>query len=73
MKEEEIKEPFCGACVAAPLALIGVGAGAYGGSSRKHHKRTKKIVFWVGMISVVISLAIAAYYLWFKKDCTECA
>lgn len=68
----ETKEDFCGACVMVPLAFAGAGASAYGASgSKKQHKKTKKIVFWVGIATIVISLAIAAYYLWIKK-CQDC-
>ena len=66
------KESFCGACAAVPLALLGIGVSAYGGSSRKKYRMKKKIIFWSGLIFTVLSLVIAAYYLWFKKDCEDC-
>lgn len=66
------RENFCGACLAIPFAFAGAGASAYGANSKKKHKKTKKIVFWVGIITTVIALIIAAYYLWFKKDCSDC-
>lgn len=69
---ENVIEEFCGACLAVPLAFAGVGASAYGtDSSRGKHKQQKKIALWVGIISIVISLLIAVWYLYFSK-CTNC-
>ena len=68
--ENDMKEDFCGACLAVPLAFAGVGASAYGANgSRKNYKKTKQIVLWVGIISIVLSLIIAFYYF---KNCKEC-
>ena len=67
----DIKENFCGACVALPLAFVGVGASAYGTGSRKKHQTQKKIALWAGIISIIISIAIAIYYLYIKK-CSNC-
>ena len=69
---KDVIEGFCGACLAVPLAFAGVGASAYGSSnSRSAHKKQKKIILWSGIISVIISLVIAIYYLFFSK-CTKC-
>ena len=69
---EDIKEPFCGACLAIPFAMAGVGASAYGGSnSRGDHKKQKKWALWGGIFVVIISIIIAIYYLRVKK-CVDC-
>lgn len=68
---ENVKEEFCGACLAIPFAFAGVGASAYGASSRGHHKKQKKWAIWGGIAVIIISILIAAYYLWIKK-CTDC-
>ena len=65
----EIKEPFCGACVAGIAALA--GAGTAGGSSSAKNKKTKKIIFWSGITITILSILILIYLLFFKK-CTEC-
>ena len=71
-KEKEIREDFCGACLAVPLAFAGVGASAYGsGGSRKKHKSQKKIAMLVGIISILVSIGVAVYYLYIK-DCSNC-
>ena len=63
-------EEWCGACLAVPLAFAGVGASAYGAdASRKNHATRKKIAFWGGIVSVILSLAIAVYYL---MSCDRC-
>lgn len=74
-KNEDIKEEFCGACVAIPLAFAGVGAGVYGSSSsRGSYKNKKKVMMWSGIISIffiIISIIVAIYFLCIKK-CKEC-
>lgn len=66
----DVKEGFCGACVAVPLAMIGAGASAYG-SGNGSHDQTKTIVFWAGVATVIISTLVAIYFL-FIKDCKDC-
>jgi Na+-driven multidrug efflux pump len=69
-ENKDVKEEFCGLCMAVPLAFAGVGASAYGtSSSRGKHKSKKKIALYVGIIAIIISLIIAAYY-WFS--CKKC-
>jgi hypothetical protein len=67
--KREIKEPFCGACVAGITALAGAGASA--GSSRVN-KKSKKIVFWIGITVTIISIIVMCYLLFIAK-CKECA
>ena len=69
--KEDTKEDFCGACLAVPLALIGAGAGAVGSNQKGKHKKTKNIMMWGGIATVVISILIAIYFLWIKK-CNDC-
>ena len=66
---EDIKEDFCGACLAVPLAFAGVGASAYGANSRKSYKNAKLIALWGGIISIIISIIIVIYYL---NTCSDC-
>ena len=67
---QDIKEDFCMACMAVPLAFAGVGASAYGANnSRGSHKRSKKIALWGGVITIVLSLIIAIYYMTSCKTC----
>lgn len=69
MKErEETKEEFCGACLAIPAALAGVGAAGVGAKKGSHDKM-KKILLWGGIAVTVISAAIAIIYLVRCKDC----
>jgi hypothetical protein len=68
-KKEEIKEPFCGACVAGIAALA--GAGTAGGSRGAKNKKTKKIIFWVGAGITLASILVLIYLLCFRK-CGEC-
>lgn len=68
-QKEEIKEPFCGACVAGIAALA--GAGTAGGSSGAKNKQTKKIIFWIGVSVSLLSILILIYLLCFRK-CDSC-
>ena len=54
---EDVKEGFCGACMAIPLAFAGIGASAYGSSgSRRNHKSSKKWSLRIGIISILKAL-----------------
>lgn len=68
----DVKEEFCGACIAGVAALAGAGASSYGAGTKGKHKKKKKILFWSGVATVVISLALIYYFLYIKK-CKECA
>lgn len=68
-KKEEVKEEFCGACVAGIAALA--GAGTAGGSRVSKNKDTKKIIFWIGVGVSLLSILILIYLLCFKK-CDSC-
>jgi hypothetical protein len=71
--DKEINEGFCGACISIPVALAGAGIAGYGATgSKKRYKTQKKIAFWSGLVVVLISLSIAVYYMWIKKDCVGC-
>jgi hypothetical protein len=69
--EYDVKEDFCGACIAAPLAIAGSGVIFYNSknNSRKTYKLQKKISLWVAIILIIISLSIAFYY---TQSCDEC-
>ena len=75
MKNEEqgvnIRENFCGACIAIPLALVGAGTSVYSASSKKKYKTQKKVIFWTGIAITLISLLIIVYFVWIKK-CKDC-
>jgi hypothetical protein len=67
--KDGVKEEFCGACLAIPLALAGAGASTVGSGGK--HKNKRRIILWVGIATVILSLVIGVYYLWIKK-CSEC-
>lgn len=71
-KQDEVKESFCGACVAIPLAIAGAGAAGAGASGNGgKHKEQKKVLFWVGIVITLMSLFTAIYFLFIKK-CKTC-
>ncbi len=65
------REDFCGACLAVPLAMVGVGVGAAGATTKGSHQKTKKILLWSGVATVIIALLIVIYFLFIKK-CSNC-
>jgi hypothetical protein len=71
---EDIIEPFCGACLAIPLAFVGIGASAYGTNSRGSHKKKKKImkISLIGGIFMTLLSAFLWWYFYMYKKCTEC-
>ncbi len=68
---QKLKEDFCGACIAVPLALAGAGASISGANRKGSYKKSKKILLWGGIVSIAISIMIAYYFLKIKK-CSEC-
>lgn len=68
----EMKEGFCGACVAGIAALAGAGVNSSTMSGRKKNKKLKKLIFWISFFIVLLSIFFTIYYLWIK-DCGECA
>jgi len=70
-KDQEVKEEFCGACLAIPIALVGIGASRYESNSRIEYKKQKKWIFYGGVIVITISILIIIYYIWIKK-CSTC-
>lgn len=68
---KDAREDFCGACLAVPIAMVGVGVGATGATAKGRHQRTKKVLLWSGIVTVIIALLIAIYFLYIKK-CSSC-
>ena len=68
-EQEPIRENFCGACVAIPLALTGIGISASSGVGS--YQKNKKIMLYVGLGITIISVLFAVYFLYIKK-CTDC-
>ena len=66
-EKEEIKEEFCGACAAIPVALVGGVIAS--SSSQINYKKNKKIILWIGVSITVISIIIAIYFLLQCKTC----
>ena len=67
-KNGDIKEPFCPACIAVPLALAGAGAAGIGVKNGSN-KKMKKIMLWGGLSVTAISVIIAIVYL---RNCKSC-
>lgn len=76
MKSEKIKnknktkENFCGACIAAPVAIAGAAGAA--GSSRGKNKSLQLGIFIGSVVLSVLGIVIALYYL-YPKNCMDCA
>lgn len=62
----EVREDFCGMCMAVPIALA--GAGVAGLSSKKDYQKRKWIMISTGVVVLIISL----FLLWYYQDCTSC-
>ena len=65
-----VKENFCGACLALPLAFAGAGtATATSGDSNGSNGQSNNIFFW----SVVITIVGLIATFWFLSgDCESC-
>jgi len=71
MSNIPIKENFCGACLALPLALAGAGAGAAGMQEKGEQTKKKERLIQIGLVSLGISVALLVYFLVIKK-CKGC-
>jgi len=65
--KDDVKEEFCGTCLALPLALA--GAGAAGVSSSDNNDKTKKILFWGGISITIVSIIATIIFLRRCKTC----
>ena len=65
-KMTEVRENFCGMCMAVPIALA--GAGVAGLSSKEDYQKRKWIMISTGIVVIVICL----FLLWYYQDCTSC-
>lgn len=63
----EVREDFCGMCMAVPIALAGAGV-AGGLSSKKDYQNRKRVIIYTGVIVLVISM----FLLWYYQDCSSC-
>jgi len=68
-KTKVVKEEFCGACIAIPLALAGAGVGVAGTKQKGDHQKRKKIMLCGGIGVAIVSIIIALYYISSCKDC----
>lgn len=66
----DIKEEFCGACIAGLTALAGAGTAGFG--STKKDRKKKKVIFWTGVTITIASIIIMFYILKVKK-CQACS
>lgn len=67
-----VKEEFCGACMALPLAFAGAGTVTAGATQSDAHKKRKKILLWVGVSMVGLSLLIGIIMAFRKGGCKTC-
>ena len=69
---DNVKENFCGACLAVPIGLIGAGAAYSGtGSSKGKNKKYKQILLWTGITTIILSI-ITIIYFYFIRKCKTC-
>lgn len=68
-KKEDVKEEFCGACVMAIPAALGITGGALAGQSGGKDKKYKKILLWSSIGITIVSIII---FIYFKKTCKSC-
>jgi hypothetical protein len=67
-----VKEEFCGACLALPLAFAGAGAATAGATQSDQHKKRKKILLWTGVGMLGIALLVGFIMAFNKKGCRTC-
>jgi hypothetical protein len=68
-KKEEVKENFCVSCVAGLTAIA--GAGTASSSGKVSDRKTRKIIFWLGLIISILSVIFLIWRLCFS-NCSNC-
>jgi hypothetical protein len=74
MTRKQIKENFCGACLAVPLIFAGGGVAAAGSLSdaeKEEAKKKKMYTIWFGVITTILSIIAYVYFRYFS-GCKEC-
>lgn len=75
-ENDAYKEEFiCPACIGAGFAAMGIGATTVGSKmSKQKYKSTKNILFWSGIVSIVIAVLLIVWGLLPKKygGCNSC-
>ena len=64
----EIKENFCGACMAAPIAMVGSSV-AISKKNKRNKRKSNKIFICTCVFITLLSIILTVYYL---KTCNEC-
>ena len=67
--KEEVKESFCGACIAIPAALAGAGLSSASGKVGVSKVR-RQIMLYLGVGISVISIMVFLYY--YMTRCKKC-
>lgn len=62
-----LREDFCGACLALPLAFAGA-AGA--GSTSDPNTSTNRLIFWG---SIILTIASIVTLVWYLNRCKSCS
>jgi hypothetical protein len=62
----EIREDFCGMCMAVPIALA--GAGIAGLSTREAYRKRKWMLIGISAVVLVITILLFLKY----KNCSSC-
>ena len=66
VKLMDVREDFCGMCMAVPIALAGAGMA---GLATKNDYQNQKYI----MISIGVAVLVVSFILLYKfKDCKEC-
>lgn len=63
--KKQIREDFCGACVAVPAAMVGSSMAV----SSTNKKKSNKTFICVCVVVTIISILFTIYYL---RTCDEC-
>jgi hypothetical protein len=62
----DIVEHFCGACIAAPLMMVGTGAAV---TSDEDDTKRNDMIFWGGIVLTILSAIVFIYY---RRTCKSC-
>jgi hypothetical protein len=71
--DETVKEEFCTACAAIPIAMLGAGMSTAGKNKfNKNYRKYKKLNLIFSLTLTIVPFFIGIYFLFIKKDCNQC-
>lgn len=68
--QDQVKEDFCPPCLMVAPMLLGAGTAVAGSQAKGKYQKYRKIMLWTGIITTILSILAALWFL--KSPCKQC-